>query len=90
MGGADISTPFGDVSVSSAGFGAWDGQGFTGTIADLVILAAAIAAIGLAVVTATSRTVAQAVAARALSGRPTAPRRGRPPSRGSTDCAEEG
>jgi hypothetical protein len=66
-GGADISTPFGDVSVNSAGFGPWDGQGFTGTIADLVILAAAIAAIGLAVVTATSRTVAIPVAASALT-----------------------
>jgi hypothetical protein len=66
-GGADISTPFGDVSVNSAGFGAWDGQGFTGTIADLVILAAALAAIGLAIVTATSRTVALPVAASALT-----------------------
>jgi hypothetical protein len=66
-GGADVSTPFGDVSVNSAGFGPWDGQGFTGTIADLVILAAAIAAIGLAVVTATSRTVALPVAASALT-----------------------
>ena len=46
-GGANVSTPFGvDVSVEGAGFGAWDGQGFTGTIADLVILAAALAAIG--------------------------------------------
>jgi hypothetical protein len=66
-GGADISTPFGDVSVNSAGFGAWDGQGFTGTIADLVILAAALAAIGLAIVTATSRTAALPVAASALT-----------------------
>ena len=66
-GGADISTPFGDVSVDGAGFGPWDGQGFTGTIADLVILAAALTAIGLAVVTATSRTVALPVAASALT-----------------------
>lgn len=66
-GGADVSTPFGEVSVKGAGFGPWDGQGFTGTIADLVILAAAIAAIGLAVVTATSRTVALPVAASALT-----------------------
>ena len=51
----------------AAEFGAWDGQGFTGTIADLVILAAALAAIGLAVVTATSRTVALPVAASALT-----------------------
>ena len=35
-------------SASSTGIKAWDGQGFTGTIANLVILAAAIAAIGLA------------------------------------------
>jgi hypothetical protein len=66
-GGANVSTPFGDVSVSGGGFGPWDGQGFTGTIADLVILAAALAAIGLAVVTATSRTVALPVAASALT-----------------------
>jgi hypothetical protein len=66
-GGGDVGTPFGDVSVEGAGFGPWDGQGFTGTIADLVILAAALAAIGLAVVTATSRTVALPVAASALT-----------------------
>jgi hypothetical protein len=65
-GGANVSTPFGGNSVET-GFGAWDGQGFTGTIADLVILAAAIAAVGLAVVTATSRTVALPVAASALT-----------------------
>jgi hypothetical protein len=65
-GGANVSTPFGGSSVET-GFGAWDGQGFTGTIADLVILAAAIAAVGLAVVTATSRTVALPVAASALT-----------------------
>jgi hypothetical protein len=64
---ADLSTPFGDVSLEGGGIGAWDGQGFTGTIADLVILAAAVAAIGLAVVTATSRTVALPVAASALT-----------------------
>jgi hypothetical protein len=65
-GGANLSTPFGGSSVE-IGFGAWDGQGFTGTIADLVILAAAVAAVGLAVVTATSRTVALPVAASALT-----------------------
>jgi hypothetical protein len=65
-GGANLSTPFGGSSVE-IGFGAWDGQGFTGTIADLLILAAAIAAVGLAVVTATSRTVALPVAASALT-----------------------
>jgi hypothetical protein len=62
----NVSTPFGDVG-GGAEFGAWDGQGFTGTIANLVILAAAIAAVGLAVVTATSRTVALPVAASALT-----------------------
>src|SRR6185503_2697552 len=66
-GGADVSTPFGSVSVEGSGFGPWDGQGFTGTIADLVILAAALAAVGLAVITATSRTVALPVAASALT-----------------------
>jgi hypothetical protein len=63
----DLSTPFGDVSVAGGGVRAWESQGFTGTIADLVILAAAIAAVGLAVVTATSRTVALPVAASALT-----------------------
>jgi len=62
----NISTPFGDIG-GGAEFGAWDGQGFTGTIANLVILAAAIAAVGLAVVTATSRTVTLPVAASALT-----------------------
>jgi hypothetical protein len=65
--GVDVSTPFGDISSSGLEFGAWDGQGFTGTIANLVILAAAIAAIGLAVVTATSRTITLPVAASALT-----------------------
>ena len=65
--GVDVSTPFGDISSSGLEFGAWDGQGFTGTIANLVMLAAAIAAVGLAVVTATSRTVTLPVAASALT-----------------------
>jgi hypothetical protein len=65
--GANLSTPFGDVSVHGGGISAWESQGFTGTIANLVILAAAVAAIGLAVVTATSRTVALPVAASALT-----------------------
>ena len=46
---------------------AWESQGFTGTIANLVILAAALTGIGLAVLSATSRTVALPVAASALS-----------------------
>src|SRR5688500_7628495 len=64
---ADLSTPFGDVSVEGGGVRAWESQGFTGTIADLVILAAAVAAVGLAIFTATSRTVALPVAASALT-----------------------
>jgi hypothetical protein len=64
--GAKVTTPLGSVSVEGD-FGAWDGQGFLGTIANLVILAAAVAAIGLAVLTATSRTVALPVAASALT-----------------------
>jgi hypothetical protein len=62
-----LSTPFGDVSVAGGGVKAWESQGFTGTIANLVILAAAVAAVGLAVVTATSRNVALPVAASALT-----------------------
>jgi hypothetical protein len=64
---ANVSTPFADVTVHGGGISAWESQGFTGTIADLVILAAGLAAIGLAVVTATSRTVALPVAASALT-----------------------
>jgi hypothetical protein len=62
----NITTPFGDIG-GGADFGAWDGQGFTGTIANLVILAAAVAAVGLAVLTATARTVTLPVAASALT-----------------------
>src|SRR2546423_9881097 len=49
------------------GIKAWESQGFTGTIANLVILAAALSGIGLAVLAATSRTVALPVAASALT-----------------------
>jgi hypothetical protein len=52
---------------SSTSFGPWDSEGFFGFIADLVILAAAVAAVGLAVLTATSRTIALPVAASALT-----------------------
>jgi hypothetical protein len=55
------------IFATSASFGPWDHQGFLGTIADLIILAAALAAVGLALVTATSRTVALPVAASALT-----------------------
>jgi hypothetical protein len=47
--------------------GAWDQQGFLGTIANLIILAAGVVAVGLAVLTATARTVALPVAASALT-----------------------
>jgi hypothetical protein len=64
--GAEVSTPVGSISVEGD-FGAWDGQGFLGTLANLIILAAGIAAVGLAIVTATSRTIALPVAASALT-----------------------
>ena len=55
------------VGPASTDFGAWDSAGFFGFVADLVILAAALAAVALAVLTATSRTVALPVAASALT-----------------------
>ena len=58
---------FGDAVGVDTGIKAWDGQGFLGTIANLVILAAALAAITLAVLTATSRTPALPVAASAIT-----------------------
>jgi hypothetical protein len=64
--GAEVSTPLGNVNVQGD-FGAWDGQGFLGTIANLIILAAAAAAIGLALLTATSRAITLPVAASALT-----------------------
>jgi hypothetical protein len=65
-----IDIGFGDFDVTagaSAEFNAWDGQGFLGTLANLVVLAAGVAAVGLAVLTASSRTVALPVAASALT-----------------------
>jgi hypothetical protein len=64
--GANVETGFGTVEVSGE-FGAWDRQGFLGTLANLVILAAGLAAVALAVLTAMSRTVALPVAASALT-----------------------
>jgi len=52
---------------SSTGVSAWDDTGFFGAIANLVILAAALSAITLAVLTATSRTIALPVAASAIT-----------------------
>jgi hypothetical protein len=64
--GASVTTPLGNFSVG-ASLGAWDKQGFLGTLANLVILAAALSAVGLAVLTAMSRAVALPVAASALT-----------------------
>jgi hypothetical protein len=64
--GGTVDTPFGSFSVGGD-FGAWDHQGFFGTIANLLILAAALTAILLAVVTATSRTVDLPVASSAVT-----------------------
>jgi hypothetical protein len=64
--GASVSTPIGEFSIRGD-FGAWDRQGFFGTLANFVILAAGLAAVGLALLTATSRTVALPVAASALT-----------------------
>ena len=58
---------FGDAVGVDTGIKAWDGQGFLGTIANLVILGSAISAITLAVLTATSRTPALPVAASAIT-----------------------
>ncbi len=58
---------FGNAVGVDTGIKAWDGQGFLGTIANLVILAAAVAAIALAVLTATSRSPGLPVAASALT-----------------------
>jgi hypothetical protein len=58
---------FGEAVGVDTGIKAWDGQGFFGTIANLVILAAAVAAIALALLTATSRNVALPVAASAIT-----------------------
>ncbi len=64
--GSEVVTPFGNVSVG-ADFGAWDGQGFFGTIANLIILAAGVAAVALALLTAGSRTVALPIAGSAIT-----------------------
>jgi hypothetical protein len=65
--GASVTLPLGTTVNVSGDFGPWDSEGFLGFIANLVILAAAISAVGLAVLTATSRTVALPVAASALT-----------------------
>jgi hypothetical protein len=65
--GASVTLPIGTTVSVSGNFGAWDGEGFLGFIANLVILAAAVSAVGLAILTATSRTIALPVAASALT-----------------------
>jgi hypothetical protein len=55
------------ITGGSTGVNAWDDLGFFGAIANLVILAAAVAAIALAVLKATSRTIALPVAASAIT-----------------------
>jgi hypothetical protein len=66
--GTSVTLPLGTTVSVSGDFGAWDGEGFFGFLANLVILAAAVSAVGLAVLTATSRRIAFPVA----SGAPTA------------------
>jgi hypothetical protein len=65
--GASVQLPLGTTVNVSGDFGAWDGEGFLGFIANLVILAAALAAVGLGILTATARTVALPVAASAIT-----------------------
>jgi hypothetical protein len=65
--GTSITLPLGNTVSVSGDFGAWDGEGFFGFIANLVVLAAALSGVGLAVLAATSRTVALPVAASAIT-----------------------
>jgi hypothetical protein len=65
--GTSVTLPLGTTVSVSGDFGAWDGEGFFGFLANLVILAAAVSAVGLAVLTATSRTIALPVAASAIT-----------------------
>jgi hypothetical protein len=65
--GASVTLPVGTTVNVSGDFGAWDSEGFLGFIANLVILAAALSAVVLAILTATSRTIALPVAASAIT-----------------------
>jgi hypothetical protein len=65
--GASVTLPLGTTVSVQGDFGAWDGEGFFGFVANLIILAAALSAVGLAIITATSRTIALPVAASALT-----------------------
>ena len=62
--GGTTTIPLGQTSTQ---FGAWDGEGFFGFIANLVILAAAVSGVALAFITATSRTIALPVAGSAIT-----------------------
>ena len=61
-----LQTGFGEFEIGGE-LGAWDRQGFLGTLANLIILAAGIVGVGTALLTATARTVALPVAASALT-----------------------
>ena len=65
--GASVTLPLGTTVNVHGDFGAWDGEGFFGFLANLIILAAGVSAVGLAVLTATSRTIALPVAASAIT-----------------------
>jgi hypothetical protein len=58
---------YGSLLFGHRGGGAWDSAGFFGVIANLIILAAALIAIGLALMTATSRSLALPVATSAVT-----------------------
>ncbi len=64
--GGDIETAFGNFSAKTS-IGAWDGEGFLGFIANLIILIAGVVGIGLAVVKLASKSVSLPVAASALT-----------------------
>jgi hypothetical protein len=64
--GVSVQTGFGEFEIGGE-LGAWDRQGFLGTLANLIILAAGIVGVGTALLTATARTVALPVAASALT-----------------------
>lgn len=63
--GVSVDTPFGDFGGVSAS--AWNGAGFLGVIANLIILAAGIAGVGLAVTKMAAKSVSMPVAASALT-----------------------
>jgi hypothetical protein len=65
--GASVTLPLGTTVSVQGDFGPWDSEGFFGFVANLIILAAALSAVGLAIITATSRTIALPVAASALT-----------------------